>query len=288
MAVFKELGLPWQTALVDPEDLEGFQLLIKNMREGSAGYDGANITIPYKEEAFRLCDELSPVAQRCGAVNTVARVGGDKLEGHNTDVGGFLDALKSGLKIDTNGLQSAIVCGTGGAARAVATALVSVGIPRLVILSRTDNRANQFVTELRQADDQTQWRSASYEDAFTVIGQEEVFDLCVNATPLGMVDGSPQELPQGWVAYLKHVRAIFDVVYRRNGLTLLVQWAHKNGIPATDGLMMLVEQAVRSLVFWGTPAEPEEMRAIMRKALIDEGITRCAQQPQQQKQKQIS
>ena len=284
-AVFRELGLPWQTVNVDPETSEGFRRVIDDIRAGVMNYGGANVTIPYKDEAYRLCDVLSPLAQRCGAVNTLCRQEDGTLMGRNTDVEGFLVSLKSELGLDASHLGSAVICGTGGAARAVAAGLAGAGVPKLVILSRTDNRASQFVADLSRDEDRTVWSGASYLEAFSVMDPNETFDLCVNATPLGMVDNSAEDMPPGWFAWLKqHARAIFDVVYRRNDLTLLVQWAHQIGIPATDGLQMLVEQAIRSLAFWDVPADPDEMRAIMKQALVDEGIVRCAQN-QKKKQK---
>ncbi len=282
-AVFRELDLPWKTSAVDPESPEGFAQLIEDIRSGEAGYRGANATIPYKKTVVPLCDELLTSAERCGAVNTILRDDDGQLIGSNSDSEGFLQALISELRIDATKLRSAVICGTGGVAHAVAGALVGAGVPELVVLSRTQHRAERFITELRELqplETVTDWQGAAYQDAFNVMDREKVFGLCVNATPLGMVDDSTQQMPKGWLPWLKrHARSIFDVVYRRNEPTLLVQWARENGIPSTDGLMMLVDQAIISLKLWGVPAEPDEMRAIMRKALIEEGITRCASKP---------
>ena len=282
-AVFKALGLPWQTTPLDPGDLDGLAALIEEIRSGKDGYRGANITIPYKKEVVAYCDELLPPAQRCGAVNTILRLDDHRLIGSNSDAEGFLKALKSELYVDVERLSSAVIFGTGGAAHAVAGALVGAGVAEIIVLSRTGHRAESFIAELQKrqsGEAKTVWRGAAYQDAFNVMDQDKVFGVVVNATPLGMVDDSMRELPQGWAPWLKrHARAIFDVVYRRHEPTLLVQWARENGIPATDGLVMLTEQAIISLKLWGVPAEPDEMRAIMRQALFDEGITRCAQKP---------
>ncbi|MCL2332203.1 MAG: shikimate dehydrogenase [Actinomycetia bacterium] len=274
-AVFKETGLPWQTDLVDPGDLEGFLRLIEDIRSGAAGYSGANITIPYKKAILPFCDELLAPAQRCGAVNTLLRTDEGRLIGSNSDSGGFIRALQSELHINAHHLRSAVICGTGGVAHAVAGALVTAGVPELVVLSRTQYRAEDFIAELQRSGENTVWSGAAYHDAFSIMDPEKIFDLCVNATPLGMLDDTIQEMPKGWLSWLnQHARSIFDAVYRRNEPTLLVQWAHKNNIPATDGLMMLIEQAIISLRLLGVATEPDEMRAIMKKAFTDEGIAR--------------
>ncbi|MCL2882645.1 MAG: shikimate dehydrogenase [Coriobacteriia bacterium] len=273
-AVFKKLGMPWRTVLVDPGNSENFISLIEEMREGSAECRGANITIPYKETVLPLCDELLPSAACCGAVNTLWRSDtGHKLIGANTDVGGFIEAVEAQLGIDTAHLRSVVLCGTGGAARAIASGLIRAGIGELTVLSRTDHRAASFVESLRCEEGQTTWRGVSYADISQVIDPSERFDLGINATPLGMLGDATQEMPREWLGLVeRQVRKLFDVVYRRSGPTTLVQWAREHHIPASDGLIMLVEQAVLSLRLWGVTAEPDELRAIMREALVDEGI----------------
>ncbi|MCL2655087.1 MAG: shikimate dehydrogenase [Coriobacteriia bacterium] len=275
-AVFTELGLPWQTMLVDPKDTEGFSCLIKGIRSGEAGYAGANITIPYKEAVIEFCDELKAPATGCGAVNTLWRDSAGRLIGGNSDADGFLEALRLELKVDpADDVHSAVICGTGGAARAVASALASAGVGELVILSRTDHRALSFIESLRDQQETTLWRAGAYADLSRIIDPDERFDLCVNATPLGMSDDTVQEMPREWLDLVKRQgRRLFDVVYRRDGLTSLVQQARDWHIPATDGLTMLVEQAIISLKLWGVAAEPAELRAIMKRTLTDEGIQR--------------
>ena len=273
-AVFEKLELPWQTELIDPGDSESFVRLIEGMCAGSVDYQGANITIPYKETALPLCDELLTSAACCQAVNTLfCDKAEHKLIGANTDVGGFLEALKLQLNIDAANLHHVVLCGTGGAARAIASGLVSAGVSELTVLSRTDHRAANFVESLRCEHGQTTWRGVSYADISRVIDPDERFDLGINATPLGMLGDSNQEMPKEWLALVRRqVRKLFDVVYRRGGPTTLVQWAREQRIPATDGLAMLIEQAILSLRLWGVEAEPDELRAIMREALADEGI----------------
>ena len=274
-AVFEKLGLLWQTALVDPGDSEGFAHLIEDIRTGAASYRGANITIPYKETVIPFCAELSAAAARCGAVNTLWRDGAGKLIGNNSDVGGFLEALKLELGLEAAKVQNAVICGAGGVARAIASALASAGVGELTILSRSEGRAEDFIKSLCCKDEKTIWRGASYADISRTINSDERFDLCVNATPLGMLNDATQEMPQELLELIRRqARRLFDVVYRRDEPTALVRWARKQGIPATDGLAMLIEQAIISLRLWGVPAEPEPLRVIMREALADEGITR--------------
>jgi shikimate dehydrogenase len=271
-AVFRQLGLPWKTTCVDPGNLEGFTAFVNEMRAGQNGYQGANVTIPYKEAAAGLCDELSSLAQRCGAVNTLL-CSKSGLVGNNSDVLGFRGALKSELQLETHDLRRVLICGTGGVARAITTALTEKGSRDLVILSRSRQRAAQFIASMQQDTEDICWRPACYAEIPEVIAEEEeAFDLLVNATPVGMSADEVPALPPSWIK--KWVSRIFDTVYRRRGTTPLVHWARRNRLPATDGLAMLVQQAAFSLMMWGVPAKPEEAGAIMLRALVEEGIIR--------------
>ncbi|MCL2324035.1 MAG: shikimate dehydrogenase [Actinomycetia bacterium] len=267
-AVYRALGTDWQTTAVDPQDEEGFQRLVAEIRCGATEILGANVTIPYKEVAAGLCDELSEAAQRCGAVNTLLRTGAGHLVGHNSDMGGFLAALASELGISAPRLGRVAVCGTGGVARAITAALSSAGVTDILVVSRDRRRGADFLAALGAGG-----TAVTYEDLVSAGSDAGVIDLCVNATPVGMVGAGASAIPAAFYVWLQqHTLAVFDAVYRRGETTPLVAWARSAQIPAADGLMMLVEQAIISLRFWGLAAEPAELRAIMVEALKKEGI----------------
>ena len=116
---------PYELFEREPEDLERF------LREGD--FDGINVTVPYKKAVIPYLDELSPVAARLGAVNTVVRRDG-KLIGHNTDCFGFLTMVRSsGLDVKD---KKVLVLGSGGASNTAVAALRDLGA-NVVIISRT-------------------------------------------------------------------------------------------------------------------------------------------------------
>jgi len=270
-AVFRATDLPWATELIDPESDEGFLRFTQDLRAQAGGYCGANVTIPYKEQAFQHCDELTSVAQACGAVNTLTSKDG-RLIGDNTDAGGFLAALRQAFDLEAGDLKSVVICGTGGVARALAAALAGAGVPEITVASRTVARAADLVAALSVTGKMTVWQAGSYEELPQRCAPDERFDLFINATPIGMTDDDLSVLPLSWAR--ERTRRVFDVVYRKGEASPLVLWAREQGLPATDGLQMLIEQAALSLLDWGVPAAVDELRVIMKQALADEGISR--------------
>ena len=181
-----------------------------------ADYDWLNVTIPYKLLAKSLCDELSETARRTGSVNTVIPRDG-KLLGFNTDYDGFKRMLLSKDVCVTAG--KSVILGNGGAARTVRAVLEDMGAPEVVTVTRggSDNFGNLAV----------------HADA----------RIIVNATPLGMypdILGSPCDL-----TVFEKPLLVLDLVY--NPLrTMLLQQAERLGISSSNGLLMLVNQAMHS------------------------------------------
>jgi shikimate dehydrogenase len=248
-AAFQATGFPaWYEAIeVDPDDIAAFFSLLRGPR-----WLGINVTIPHKEMAARLVDERSDVAERAGAVNTVVRVG-DTLVGHNTDVAGFLRALREEAKFEPSGVV-AVILGAGGAARACAVALADAGARRIVVVNRDPARAERLVSELGLAGVETvagdQARAAC-----------QAADLVVNATAVGMRGGpAPDALPvpAGW---LPRSGLVYDLVYRPTE-TPLLRAAMASGLPVLGGLAMLVYQGASAFELWtGLAAPIERMRA---------------------------
>jgi len=248
-AAFAALGLDWCYVpfAVRPlhlaEAVEGIKAL---------GMRGVNVTVPHKQRLLRLVDELSPTARAIGAVNTVVIEEGT-LIGHNTDARGFLRALGE-QGFSTEGC-SALLLGAGGAGRAVAHALVSVGA-RLVILNRTPARAHSLAAEYADIDERASLR-AGLLDRETLGHEAPRAQLVVNATPQGTwpnVDTSPwpEDVPFPSQALL------FDLVYNPRE-TRLMRQARAAGASAVGGLRMLVHQGAEAFEMWTGVRPPIEV-----------------------------
>ena len=177
------------------------------------------MTVPYKKAVIPYLDELSPLAQKLGAVNTVVRKGG-KLIGHNTDYFGFLTMVRSsGLQVSG---KKVLVLGSGGASNTAVAVLTELGAT-VVIISRSGE--NNYENLHRHAD----------------------AALVVNTTPVGMYPRNGQS-PVDLTAF-PHCVAVYDIVYNPERTALMLQ-AETLGIPAYGGLHMLVAQAKRASEIW--------------------------------------
>ncbi len=210
------------------------------------GLRGANITVPHKERVILLLDAVEPLAARLGAVNTIVHDDG-RLIGHNTDVAGFREALRTVRPEGARGL-SCFVAGAGGAARAVVAALIEDGAARIWVHNRTHARS---VTLCEAARD---WGESQCE----AIGDADVraiardAQLLVNATSVGLSPSvKDSAIP---VDILDSHHLVMDVVYGPHP-TALVASAAAVGAIALDGREMLVRQAADSYRLW-TGLEP--------------------------------
>lgn len=210
----------------------------------AAGFAGVNVTIPHKEEAFRLCDELTETARRAGAANTLRFVEG-RILGDCTDGTGFCDNLQA-HQVTLGG--NALILGAGGAARAVAAALQERGC-EVFIANSTRERAENLVQALGAG------HVLAWEEWSDRLGE---MNLLVNATSLGM--GGRRDVP--WEEMLcrgKEPLAVADIVYTPRQ-TPLLQAAQERGFKTVDGLGMLIYQARAGFHAWfGTLPEADEV-----------------------------
>lgn len=213
-------------ALLAP--LDGFAAAVRQFVE--AGGRGANVTVPFKEEAFRLATALSPRAQAAGAVNTLS-FAGDAMRGDNTDGAGLVRDLKSNLGFDPAG-KRILLLGAGGAARGVILPLLEERPAGLFVANRTAAKAEALAVAFGMA-------GGGFE---ALAGRE--FDLVINATSTGLSD-SALPLPPRLFA----PRALaYEMVYGRE--TPFMQQARAEGAQVADGLGMLVEQAAEAFLLW--------------------------------------
>ncbi|MDZ7373216.1 MAG: shikimate dehydrogenase [candidate division KSB1 bacterium] len=222
------------------------------------GFVGLNVTVPHKERAARLCDDLSAEAQALGVVNTLAFRNGSIL-GTTTDPIGFLRPLEAqGFELQR---KAVAVIGAGGAARAVAYACATAGARVIRIVNRSLHRATALVDTLAPLFPGVLLEAypMRYEDLDRLLEA----DLIVNATSVGMwpehgksVLPEHVHLPRGALAY--------DLVYNPVR-TLFLRQAERDGAATQGGLDMLIYQALGSLAFWfgrEIPEDPDLIREV--------------------------
>ena len=219
------------------------------------GMRGANVTVPHKEAVVPLLDEVDVLAERVGAVNTVVNEHG-RLRGHNTDVGGFLAALRSILPSGAAGSEC-VVLGAGGAARAVMAALVDEGARTIRVHNRTGERALTLCALARR------WGPSTCEaiDERQLAGALSAAHVVVNATPVALGD-AVKDFPFR-VDTLHSGQVVVDLVYGST-TTALVEMARGKGAVAIDGREMLVMQAGEAYRLW-TGLQPPV--AVMRSSI---------------------
>lgn len=194
-------------------------------------FTGINVTIPYKEKVMTVLDEISPTAEKIGAVNCIINRDG-RLYGYNTDCDGFMELVKTaGMHMEG---KHAAVLGSGGAAKAVMAGVSQLGgIP--VMVSRHPH------------DDMI-----SYQQMYAM---QNRFSFLVNATPVGMfphMDETPADLD-----VFEHLEGVVDVVANPLRTKLCFQASCK-GIPSTGGLGMLVYQAAAADALFTGQKVPQE------------------------------
>jgi len=256
-AALKALDLPGDYRLFPappaPHGDEAIRDLFEQMRRGEM--HGLNVTIPHKQTVIPYLDELTPTALAVGAVNTIVYKAG-KLIGENTDCPGFLADLTA--QLESAGLRelrdrtgnSALVLGAGGSARAVVFGLLQNGW-QVSIAARRPEQAQELMRSLSSrpmlVGEMNMLRSEAAQN----------IQLIVNTTPLGMqpnVDDSP------WPANLPFPKKVFiyDLVYNPPE-TALLRSARNSGLPAANGLGMLVRQAVLAFRAWTGQEPPWEV-----------------------------
>lgn len=224
----------------------------------SLNLGGANITIPFKEEAAGLVDEIPEDLDRCvGAINTVVNKDG-MLYGYNTDMVGFLTGLHEELNFNPEG-KNVLVLGSGGAARAVVFALGRAHANRIVVYNRTFDRAEALVSYAIDFFPETE--IDAIDDITDVKNEKEKIDLVVNATSLGMKGDATLAMDLG---ILENEASVYDLVYAP-AQTPLLKEAQRLGMPNANGLGMLAAQAALSFELW--TGKKEGVREIMLEAL---------------------
>lgn len=227
---------------------------------------GANVTIPHKETAMAMLDELDPLVRRVGAVNTIVNREG-KLYGYNTDVEGFLRALKEDASFDARG-SHVVIAGAGGSARAVTVALIEAAAESVVVLNRSPQRAERLVADLATHAGNTRLE-ASDTTAESWAKVAPRVQLLVNCTSVGMAGAAEEETPVP-AGLIRPEMLVFDLIYRPLETRLLHE-AVDRGARVLGGLPMLIYQGAASFKIWtGQDAPVDIMFDAARKTLVED------------------
>jgi len=247
---------------IQPEELNEALKALKG-----AGFIGTNVTIPHKGGVFDAVDDMTEVARRIGAVNTVA-IDGDQLVGHNTDAPGMKRAIREEFSIDLTGLRIMIVGAGGGAGKAAAVQCAMDHCERLVLVNRTVEKAEALAEELHDLfvdPDKLEgpadrlvaipWEARAMEHELDQI------DLIINTTSVGMKRTDPEVVP---ASLIDPHHLVYDMVYAP-ARTRLIADAEAAGARAANGLGMLLWQGALSFEFWFNQEAPVEA---MRQGLL--------------------
>lgn len=224
------LNADYRREAVPPDEFDAF---VKTLR--SHGYVGANVTVPHKERAL-AASAPDDKARAVGAANTLW-LDGDTLRSSNTDVEGFLANLDATTPGWDRGLESAIVLGAGGAARAVIYALITREVQRIYVINRTPERVDALRAKFG-----ARIVPAGWDETTGLMGGA---GLLVNTTALGMTGQAPLEINLRCPASLVVADLVYDPL-----TTGLLTAARERGLRTADGLGMLLHQAVRGFELW--------------------------------------
>ena len=197
---------------------------------------GANITVPFKEQAFSLCTQRTPRAELAGAVNTLV-FEGDGTLGDNTDGAGLVTDLTQNIGFALAG-KRILLLGAGGAARGIIGPLLACSPTSLAVANRTEGRAQHLAAHFQQ----TGYPQIS---ACALDALNTPFDLIINATTSSLSG----ELPAVSSQIFTSASLAYDLMYAQS-LTPFLEWARQHGAQTADGLGMLVEQAAEAFHLW--------------------------------------
>ena len=252
-AAFREAKINWvYTAFETPEEkladaIDGIRAL---------GIAGLSVTMPHKAKVCSLLDEISDSAQTLNAVNCIVNDAG-KLEGHNTDGDGFLDAVKHDAGLDVAG-KKVLVVGSGGSARSIIHSLGKAGAAEIAVINRTKKKALDALELAGPV--------GRYVEETEIPEVVSEANLVINATPIGMLDtDDTANFPIEPNLFSKGQLAI-DLIYHPIS-TPWMEALRDLEVEAHGGLSMLIFQAARAFKLWTGKEAPVDA---MRKAAMDE------------------
>jgi shikimate dehydrogenase len=233
---------------VPPERFRGFVLEFF-----ARGGRGLNVTLPHKETAAQLVNDLTPRAERAGAVNTLMLLEENRILGDNTDGAGLINDLQNNLRVPIE-QRRILILGAGGATRGVLAPLLMLKPSSILVTNRTPKRAHALITDFS---DLGPVRACGFDEL-----PPEAFDLIINGTSASLSG----EVPQIDARVIGSNTVCYDMAYGK-AQTPFVRWSLERGCArALQGLGMLVEQAAEAFLLWRSvrPATGPVLHALER------------------------
>lgn len=234
--------------------IDGFEQTVRSMVAG--GMRGANVTVPFKFEAFAMCHTLTARARQAGAVNTLSFAADGSIAGDNTDGAGLVNDLIA-LSGSLQG-KRLLVLGAGGAVSGVLRPLLDAGVSALAVLNRTAGRAEALLPSLQQDYPHVDFVAGGFDTPSRPV------DMLINGTASSLQDSTP-DIGQAWYA---GAALAYDMMYGAQP-TPFMQQAQACGVAAADGLGMLAAQAAEAFFVWRGVRPPTarvlgELRALLQ------------------------
>jgi shikimate dehydrogenase len=239
---------------ISEDELEN---LIKGFRV--MAFKGFNITTPYKHDIMNHIDEISPLAEKIGAVNTVTKEN-NRLIGHNTDGLGFVKSLEEQLTSEE--IENAVFCilGCGGATKSIAMALCETGVSKIFIANRTVSKAEELAQKVNSFYGETASAIPLTTEMLTSIKDE--VNVIINTTSVGMGLTSDQSPVEKEVLDSKHM--VCDLIYHPRE-TKLLKMAKETGCKTDNGLNMLIYQGLLAYEIWtGIKPDAEYVKEVLK------------------------
>jgi len=266
-AAMKEMGLDW-CYLAMPCEAKNLEAITTALLQINC--KGLNITIPHKQSVIDVCKNITPLAKRLGAINTLVPSKEGGWNGMNTDVEGFLAPLQ-----DRNWQKGkVIILGCGGSARAVITGLESLNFSQITVIGRRQNTLNNFLMSFQakklKPEKNSTFLQGLMQESEQLIHEIKEADLIINTTPVGMSAKNASKtqsraIPLGeniW-QHLLPKTTLYDLIYTPQP-TAWLSLGSENGCESINGLEMLIQQGAASLRLWSN--NDEVPIDVMRKA----------------------
>ena len=240
-AAIQYLGLDLIYMAIPCKD-EDLEIVVNSLKKMNC--KGLNITIPFKQKVFNMCSEISPVAKKVKAINTLKLTDDKDWIGTNTDIDGFIYPLKNLNLIK----KSSLILGSGGAARSVIQGLIKLKLSKITIISRNKSSLNELITNFKN-DIEIEGLLSTNNEIKNLIQET---DLIINTTPVGMSNTiNNDEIPFGknfWDS-INSKTIVYDLIYNPSP-TPFLKFCDKKGCMTIDGTQMLIAQGAKSLSFW--------------------------------------
>ena len=240
-AAIQYLGLDLIYMAIPCKD-EDLEIVVNSLKKMNC--KGLNITIPFKQKVFNICSEISPVAKKVKAINTLKLTDDKDWIGTNTDIDGFIYPLKNLNLIK----KSSLILGSGGAARSVIQGLIKLKLSKITIISRNKSSLNELITNFKN-DIEIEGLLGTNNEINNLIQET---DLIINTTPVGMSNTiNNDEIPFGknfWDS-INSKTIVYDLIYNPSP-TPFLKFCDKKGCMTIDGTQMLIAQGAKSLSFW--------------------------------------